>query len=131
MNDHSGAGRSGEKYRRAPRYQVEASADIPESTKLRRVAIKRVIDNLMENAFRYGSNNIQKSESGFDPNDPNVNLVFSAETLARGYPKSKIENLFQPFTQGRQSPRQSRLRSWDLPSSSELLTCITAVLTLT
>ena len=70
--------------------------DVP-YTKLRRVAIRRVIDNLMENAFRYGSSNIE-IESGF--NKKYNAIWFSIRDFGPGIPEEKIENLFQPFTQG-------------------------------
>lgn len=65
--------------------------------KVRRVAIKRVLDNLLENAFRYGSNNIEVS-SIF--NKKTRQLSFSVRDFGPGVPADQIENLFQPFTQG-------------------------------
>ena len=64
---------------------------------LRRVAIRRVVDNLMENAFRYGSSNIE-IESGLDKKQKSI--WFSIRDFGPGIPEEKIENLFQPFTQG-------------------------------
>jgi two-component system osmolarity sensor histidine kinase EnvZ len=65
--------------------------------KVRRVAIKRVLDNLLENAFRYGSNNIEVSSSF---NKKTRQLSFSVRDFGPGVPEEQIENLFQPFTQG-------------------------------
>ena len=70
--------------------------DLP-STKLRRVAIRRVIDNLMENAFRYGSDHIEIA-SGYDKRQRSI--WFSIRDFGPGIPEDKIETLFQPFTQG-------------------------------
>ena len=70
--------------------------DIP-TAQLRRVAIRRVIDNLMENAFRYGSNDIEIA-SGFDKKAKAI--WFSIRDYGPGIPEEKIETLFQPFTQG-------------------------------
>lgn len=64
---------------------------------LRRVAIKRVLDNLIENAFRYGSDNIVIA-SVFDSAKQAV--VFSIRDFGAGIPEGDISTLFQPFTQG-------------------------------
>jgi two-component system, OmpR family, osmolarity sensor histidine kinase EnvZ len=65
--------------------------------KVRRIAIKRVLDNLLENAFRYGSNNIEVSSSF---NKKTKHLSFTVRDFGPGVPADQIENLFQPFTQG-------------------------------
>ncbi|MEP0356114.1 two-component system sensor histidine kinase EnvZ [Paraglaciecola sp.] len=64
---------------------------------IRRVALKRVLDNLIENAFRYGSNNIEIS-SGHDKK--NHQLYFSVRDFGPGVPNDCIQSLFEPFTQG-------------------------------
>lgn len=64
---------------------------------IRKVAIKRVLDNLLENAFRYGSNNIEVSSQ---LNKKTKQVSFSVRDFGPGVPEEQIENLFQPFTQG-------------------------------
>ncbi|GAA6183951.1 MULTISPECIES: two-component system sensor histidine kinase EnvZ [Alteromonadaceae] len=64
---------------------------------IRRVAIKRVLDNLIENAFRYGSQNILIT-SGHDKR--NRQVFFEVRDYGPGIPEENIEDLFQPFTQG-------------------------------
>jgi two-component system osmolarity sensor histidine kinase EnvZ len=67
------------------------------TTLIRRVALKRVLDNLIENAFRYGSNNIVISSQY---NKKDNFLSFSIRDYGPGIPEEKMEDLFQPFTQG-------------------------------
>ncbi|MFT2092213.1 two-component system sensor histidine kinase EnvZ [Paraglaciecola sp. 2405UD69-4] len=67
------------------------------NTLIRRVALKRVLDNLIENAFRYGSDNIE-IDSGFDKK--NQTLWFSVRDFGPGIPDDCIQGLFEPFTQG-------------------------------
>ena len=64
---------------------------------LRKVAIKRVLDNLIENAFRYGSNNIVIRSGVL--NRPK-RVFFSVRDFGPGIPEDQIESLCQPFTQG-------------------------------
>ncbi len=71
-------------------------SDVPH-TMLRKIAIKRVLDNLVENAFRYGSNNIVIS-SHFHKRHKTVSM--QVRDFGPGIPEEQIENLFQPFTQG-------------------------------
>jgi two-component system osmolarity sensor histidine kinase EnvZ len=66
-------------------------------TLLRRVALKRVLDNLIENAFRYGSNDIEISSKHIKKDRQ---LCFSVRDFGPGIPAEKIANLFEPFTQG-------------------------------
>jgi two-component system osmolarity sensor histidine kinase EnvZ len=75
--------------------QIEISlADCPEIP-LHNVAIKRVLSNLVENAFRYGNGWIKISSF------VNAHYVgFSVEDNGPGINESKIDDLFQPFTQG-------------------------------
>lgn len=78
-------------------HHIELSlADIP-YIPLRKVAIKRVLDNLMENAFRYGSDKIEV-RTGYDKKFKN--LFFSVRDFGTGIPEEQIEDLFQPFAQG-------------------------------
>lgn len=73
-----------------------ALTELPEIM-LRKVAIKRVLDNLIENAFRYGSNDILISSSL----DKKQQLMsFSVRDYGNGVPEDDIEELFQPFKQG-------------------------------
>jgi two-component system osmolarity sensor histidine kinase EnvZ len=70
--------------------------NIPE-IRLRKVAIKRVLDNLIENAFRYGSDNIEIS-SGYDKK--HRKLYFIVRDFGAGIPNDQIDSLFEPFKQG-------------------------------
>ncbi|MGS2721130.1 two-component system sensor histidine kinase EnvZ [Paraglaciecola aestuariivivens] len=67
------------------------------NTLIRRVALKRVIDNLIENAFRYGSNSIE-IHSHFRKKEQQ--LYFSVRDFGKGIPAEQIQELFEPFTQG-------------------------------
>jgi two-component system osmolarity sensor histidine kinase EnvZ len=64
---------------------------------VRRVALKRVLENLIENAFRYGSNDIEIT-SRF--NKKENQLCFAIRDFGPGIPEEQIEGLFKPFTQG-------------------------------
>lgn len=68
--------------------------DCPEA-QFQAIAIKRVLSNLVENAFRYGSGWIRIS-SQFD----GKRIGFSVEDNGPGIDESQITKLFQPFTQG-------------------------------
>lgn len=64
---------------------------------IRRVAIKRVLDNLIENAFRYGSDNILIASH----EDKKAQTIsFYVRDFGKGIPEDDIEELFQPFKQG-------------------------------
>lgn len=65
--------------------------DIP----MQSVAIKRVLSNLVENAFRYGNGWIKISAYS----ERNY-VCFSVEDNGTGIAADKIDELFQPFTQG-------------------------------
>ncbi len=70
--------------------------DVPLLT-LRKIAIKRVLDNLIENAFRYGSNHIVVST--FE--DSNSARVYCrVRDFGPGIPESELDDVFMPFTQG-------------------------------
>lgn len=69
---------------------------LPE-TKLRRVAIKRVLDNLIENAFRYGSNHIEIRT--FSPKKTK-GITLQVRDFGEGIPEEKISTLTQPFARG-------------------------------
>ena len=64
---------------------------------VRKIALKRVIDNLMENAFRYGSSDIE-IHSGLE--DKGRYVWFSIRDFGPGIHEEQIETLFEPFTQG-------------------------------
>ena len=65
--------------------------------KLRRIAIKRVLDNLIENAFRYGSNHLEV----ITLHDKKQKLiVLTVRDFGEGIPADKIAILTQPFARG-------------------------------
>jgi two-component system osmolarity sensor histidine kinase EnvZ len=66
-------------------------------TLIRRVALKRVLDNLIENAFRYGSDNIEITSRH---NKKEKQLCFTIRDFGPGIPEGQIQGLFEPFTQG-------------------------------
>ncbi|NMH64997.1 two-component system sensor histidine kinase EnvZ [Shewanella salipaludis] len=75
--------------------QIELDlADCP-AVLMQGVAIKRVLSNLVENAYRYGNNWIRIG-SQFD----GKRLGFSVEDNGPGIDEKQIPKLFQPFTQG-------------------------------
>lgn len=65
--------------------------------RVRKVAIKRVLDNLIENAFRYGSDTIEVTTE-FHKRKRAVSIC--VRDFGPGIPEEQMENLFQPFTQG-------------------------------
>jgi two-component system osmolarity sensor histidine kinase EnvZ len=67
------------------------------TTLIRRVALKRVLDNLIENAFRYGSNNIKITSRHYKKEKQ---LCFAIRDFGPGIPEEHIQSLFEPFTQG-------------------------------
>jgi two-component system osmolarity sensor histidine kinase EnvZ len=67
------------------------------TTLIRRVALKRVIDNLIENAFRYGSDNIEITSTHLKKEKQ---LCFAIRDFGPGIPEEQIQGLFEPFTQG-------------------------------
>ncbi|MGB2426551.1 MAG: two-component system sensor histidine kinase EnvZ [Alteromonas sp.] len=71
-------------------------ADIPE-TEMRKIAIKRVLDNLVENAFRYGSPAIQIS-THLDPKARFIRCC--VRDFGQGIEEDDIESLFLPFVRG-------------------------------
>lgn len=64
---------------------------------LRPLSIRRVVTNLVENAARYGNQNIWLS-SGYDKRRQII--WFTVEDDGPGIPEDQQETLFQPFTQG-------------------------------
>lgn len=71
-------------------------AELP-SIQLRKVAVKRVLENLIENAFRYGSDKIEIA-TGVKKKKQEV--FFTIRDFGKGIPPDQIEELFQPFKQG-------------------------------
>jgi two-component system osmolarity sensor histidine kinase EnvZ len=67
------------------------------SAKLRVIGIKRVLENLIENAFRYGSNNICISTH---VEHQSKSLICNIRDYGKGIPESDIPMLFAPFAQG-------------------------------
>ncbi|NMH60795.1 two-component system sensor histidine kinase EnvZ [Alteromonas ponticola] len=70
--------------------------DVPLLT-LRKIAIKRVLDNLIENAFRYGSNHIVVTT--FEDKDA-CRVYCRVRDFGPGIPDSELDDVFMPFTQG-------------------------------
>ncbi|WNC68420.1 two-component system sensor histidine kinase EnvZ [Thalassotalea nanhaiensis] len=73
--------------------QLGQSAEIP----MVYAAMKRVLANLIQNAFKYSSNDIEIS-SGI--NKETNRAYFNVADNGPGISDSEIERLFQPFTQG-------------------------------
>ena len=74
------------------------------SIPLRRIAMKRVIDNLIENAFRYGSDNIVIS-TYFNKSEKRV--YCKVRDYGPGIPEHEIDNAFMPFVQGNKARSSS------------------------
>ncbi|MCW8093263.1 two-component system sensor histidine kinase EnvZ [Alteromonas sp. ASW11-130] len=70
--------------------------DVPLLT-LRKIAIKRVLDNLIENAFRYGSNNIVVTT--FE-DKASRRVYCRVRDFGPGIPDHELDDVFMPFTQG-------------------------------
>jgi two-component system osmolarity sensor histidine kinase EnvZ len=67
------------------------------NAKLRVIGIKRVLDNLIENAFRYGSKNICIITK---VDHQSKSLICNIRDYGKGIPESDIPMLFAPFAQG-------------------------------
>jgi two-component system osmolarity sensor histidine kinase EnvZ len=65
--------------------------------KLRVVGIKRVLDNLIENAFRYGSKDIEIL-THYDPKK--LHVFCAVRDFGEGIEDTQIDALFDPFAQG-------------------------------
>ncbi|MGJ8680471.1 two-component system sensor histidine kinase EnvZ [Paraglaciecola sp.] len=78
-------------------HQIELDLNPLPLILIRRVALRRVLENLIENAFRYGGEHIQIT-STHDKKHRQVS--FSIRDFGPGIPEDKIEALFEPFTQG-------------------------------
>ncbi len=68
--------------------------------RVRVVAMKRVIANLLQNALRYSPGDIEVS-SGVTSDKTAV--YFTVADHGKGIPEEQMEHLFQPFTQGDQA----------------------------
>lgn len=67
---------------------------------IKQIAIKRVIDNLIENAIRYTQGKIiVETNLNFEK----THLIITVSDEGKGIDESKIDELFQPFTQGDQA----------------------------
>ncbi len=64
---------------------------------LRRIAMKRVIDNLIENAFKYGSDDIAIS-TFYNRHEKRV--YCKVRDFGPGIPQSELDGVFMPFAQG-------------------------------
>ncbi|MFC3094106.1 two-component system sensor histidine kinase EnvZ [Alteromonas sediminis] len=64
---------------------------------MRRLGIKRVMDNLIENAFRYGSKQIEISTF---INIKTDEMVCQVRDFGPGIPPDRLKAMFMPFTQG-------------------------------
>ncbi|MBT0586224.1 two-component system sensor histidine kinase EnvZ [Alteromonas oceanisediminis] len=71
-------------------------APLPE-TLIRKIAIKRVLDNLIENAFKYGSPNIEIS-TAIDARRKVI--CCTVRDFGTGIDEDEIESLFAPFVRG-------------------------------
>ena len=75
---------------------TELADDLPD-VMLRRIAIKRLLNNLLENALRYSDGDIEIS-TGFERNRKRVYLQIRDH--GPGIPENQMKAMFEPFTQG-------------------------------
>jgi two-component system osmolarity sensor histidine kinase EnvZ len=78
-------------------YHIELQLAALPNAKLRLIGIKRVLENLIENAFRYGSKNICISTH---VEHQSKSLICNIRDYGKGIPESEIPILFAPFAQG-------------------------------
>jgi two-component system osmolarity sensor histidine kinase EnvZ len=64
---------------------------------MRSIAIKRVLDNIIENAFRYGSDHLE-IQTAFDKKAKEISCI--VRDFGAGIPAAELPNLLQPFAQG-------------------------------
>lgn len=69
-------------------------------TRIRKIGIKRVIENLIENGFRYGSPHVVITTH---VTDKNRSIYCSIRDFGKGIDTRKLDNLFNPFIQGDQA----------------------------
>ena len=78
-------------------YQIDLQlAELPQ-IKGRELGLKRVLDNLIENAFRYGSNHVTISTE-YDSSQQHA--VCTVRDFGKGIDEEQIPHLLSPFTQG-------------------------------
>lgn len=75
---------------------TELADDLPD-VMLRRIAIKRLLNNLLENALRYSDGDIEIT-TGFERNRKRVYLQIRDH--GPGIPEDQMKAMFEPFTQG-------------------------------
>ena len=75
---------------------TELADDLPLLT-LRRIAIKRLLNNLLENALRYSDGDIDIT-TGYERNRKRVYLQMRDH--GPGIPEDQMKAMFEPFTQG-------------------------------
>jgi len=85
-------------------HHIELKLNAIPSIPLRRIAMKRVIDNLIENAFRYGSDNIVIS-TYFNKSEKRV--YCKVRDYGPGIPEQELDNAFMPFVQGNKARSSS------------------------
>ena len=78
------------------RIVTELADDLPD-VMLRRIAIKRLLNNLLENALRYSDGDIEIS-TGFERNRKRAYLQIRDH--GPGIPEDQMKAMFEPFTQG-------------------------------
>jgi len=78
-------------------YQITLALSPLPSVKLRLVGIKRVLDNLIENALRYGSSHINISTH---VDTQHRTIICYVRDYGKGIPEAQIPSLFAPFAQG-------------------------------
>ena len=64
---------------------------------LRRIGIKRVLDNLIENAFRYGGDHIVVTSN---VSQQSGNIECEIRDFGPGIPEQQLQSMFMPFMQG-------------------------------
>jgi two-component system osmolarity sensor histidine kinase EnvZ len=80
-----------------PGHHIELQLAPLPNAKLRVIGIKRVLDNLIENAFRYGSADICINTK---VDHQSKSLICNVRDYGKGIPESEIPVLFSPFAQG-------------------------------
>jgi two-component system osmolarity sensor histidine kinase EnvZ len=78
-------------------HSIELNLPKITTTKIRKIGIKRVIENLIENAFKYGGDSITITTSMIDKNR---NILCSVRDFGTGIAESQLEKMFTPFAQG-------------------------------
>ncbi|MCT6701297.1 two-component system sensor histidine kinase EnvZ [Rheinheimera sp. 4Y26] len=76
--------------------QTELATNLP-LVPLRRIAIKRVLTNLIENAFKYSDGAIEV-RTGFEKGSQRVYV--QVRDHGPGIPENQMAQMFEPFTQG-------------------------------